>query len=94
MKPLRGGKRCLSQSAIRWPLMSWHETKVFLADFANSGAVWFFVGFLLAVVMLAKVAMGAALVLHTAHRSRSRAGWFAEDLKTTIAESLSDGMLG
>jgi hypothetical protein len=74
-------------------LMSWHGTKVFLADFANSGAVWFFVGFLLAVVVLAKVAMEAALVLHTAHRSQSRAGRFADDPKTTIAESSAVGML-
>ncbi len=74
-------------------LMSWHNTKSFLADFSGSGAVWFFVGFLLAVVVLAKVAMEAALVLHTAHRPQSRAGRFADDPKSTIAESHADGML-
>jgi hypothetical protein len=74
-------------------MMSWHDTKVFLADFMESGAVWFFVGFLLAVVVLAKVAMEAALVLHTAHGPQSRAGWAAEDPKSTIAESPAEGML-
>ena len=74
-------------------LMSWHETKVFLADFMGSGAVWFLIGFLLAVVVLAKVAMEAALVLHTAHRPQSRAGWSAEDPKSTIAESPANRML-
>jgi hypothetical protein len=74
-------------------LMSWHDTKVFLADFTGNGAVWFFVGFLLAIVVLAKAAMEAALVLHTAHRPQSRAGWSAEDPKSTIAESPADGML-
>jgi hypothetical protein len=74
-------------------LMSWHDTKVFLANFMDSGAVWFFVGFLLAIVVLAKVAMEAALVLHTAHRPQSRAGWSAEDPKSTIAESPAEGML-
>jgi len=74
-------------------LMSWHETKAFLADFMDSGAVWFFVGFLLVVVVLAKVAMEAALVLHTAHRPQPRAGWSTEDPKSTIAESHADGML-
>ena len=73
-------------------LMSWHETKVFLADFTGNGAVWFFVGFLLAIVVLAKVAMEAALVLHTAHRPHSHAGWSAEDPKSTIAESPAEGM--
>jgi hypothetical protein len=72
-------------------LMSWHDTKVFLADFTDSGAVWFFVGFLLAIVVLAKLAMEAALVLHTAHRPRT--GWSAEDPKSTIAESPAEGML-
>jgi len=74
-------------------LMSWHETKVFLTDFMGNGAVWFFVGFLLATVVLARVAMEAALVLHTAHRPHSHAGWSAEDPKPTIAESPSEGML-
>jgi hypothetical protein len=74
-------------------LMSWHDTKVFLADVTGSGAVWFFVGFLLAIVVLAKVAMEAALVLHTAHRPQSRAGWSAEDPKSTIAESPAAGTL-
>ena len=74
-------------------LMSWHNIKAFLADFAGSGAVWFFVGFLLAIVVLAKAAMEAALVLHTAHRRQSRAGWPAEVPKSTIAESPADGML-
>jgi hypothetical protein len=74
-------------------LMSWHDTKVFLADFMGSRAVWFFIGFLLAIVVLAKVAMEAALVLHTAHRRQSRAGWPAEVPKSTIAESPADGML-
>lgn len=74
-------------------LMSWQETKVFLADFAYSGAVWFFVGFLLAVVVLAKVAMEATLVLHTAHRLQSRAGWSSEDPKSTIADSPADVVL-
>jgi hypothetical protein len=74
-------------------LMSWHDTKVFLADFTGSGAVWFFFGFLLAIVVLAKVAMEAALVLHTAHRPQSHTGWSAEDPKSTIAESPADGML-
>jgi hypothetical protein len=74
-------------------LMSWHETKVFLADFMGSGAVWFFIGFLVAIVVLARVAMEAALVLHTAHRPQSRGGWSAEDLKSTIAESPAEGML-
>lgn len=74
-------------------LVSWHDTKVFLGDFADSGAVWFFIGFLLVIVVLAKVAMEAALVLHTAHRPQSRAGWSAEAPKSTIAESPADGML-
>ena len=74
-------------------LMSWHDIKLFLADFTGSGAVWLFVGFLLAIVVLAKVAMEAALVLHTAHRPQSRAGWSAEAPKSTIAESPADGML-
>ena len=74
-------------------LMSWHDFKLFLADFTQDGAVWLFIGFLLVVVVLAKVAMEAALVLHTAHRPQSRAGWSAEDPKSTIAESPAEGML-
>lgn len=74
-------------------LMTWHYFKLSLADFTGSGAVWFFVGFLLAIVVLAKVAMEAALVLHTAHRPKSRAGWSAEAPKSTIAESPADGTL-
>ena len=74
-------------------LMTWHDIKLSLADFTGNGAVWFFVGFLLAIVVLAKVAMEAALVLHTAHRPHSHAGWSAEDPKSTIAESPAEGML-
>jgi hypothetical protein len=74
-------------------LISWHDFKLFLADFTEDGAVWFFVGFLLAIVVLAKVAMEAALVLHTAHRPQSRTGWSAEAPKSTIAESPAEGML-
>jgi hypothetical protein len=73
--------------------ISWHDFKLFLADFTGSGAVWFFVGFLLAIVVLAKVAMEAALVLHTAHRPQPRTGWDAEGPKSTIAVSRSEGML-
>jgi hypothetical protein len=74
-------------------LMSWHDAKVFLADLTGGGAVWFLVGFLLAIVVLAKVAMEAALVLHTAHRPQFRTGWSAEAPKSTIAESPAEGML-
>jgi hypothetical protein len=74
-------------------LMSWHDTRVSLTGFMGSEAVWFFVGFLLAIMALAKVAMEAALALHTAHRPQSRAGWSAKDPKSTIAESPADGML-
>ncbi len=74
-------------------LVSWHDTKLFFADFTGSGAVWFFVGFLLAIVVLAKVAMEAALVLHTAHRPQSGGGWPAEEPKSTIAESPADRVL-
>lgn len=74
-------------------LMSWHDTKVFLADFTGNGVVWLFVGFFFAIAVLAKVAMEVSLVLHTAHRPQSRAGWSAEDAKATIAESPAEGML-
>ncbi|HEY5212299.1 MAG TPA: hypothetical protein VIJ38_04675 [Acidobacteriaceae bacterium] len=74
-------------------LMSWDDTRAFLADFKGSRAVWFFVGFLLAILALSKVAMEAALVLHTAHRPHSHTGWSAEGPKSKIAESPADGML-
>jgi hypothetical protein len=74
-------------------LISWLDFKLFLADFTGGGAGWLLIGFFLAIVVLAKVAMEAALVLHTAHRPQSRAGWSAEDPKSTIAESPAEGML-
>jgi hypothetical protein len=74
-------------------LMSWHDFKLFLADFTEDGAVWLLIGFFLAIVVLARVAMEVALVLHTAHRPQSRAKWSAEDSKSTIAESPAEGML-
>jgi hypothetical protein len=73
--------------------MSWHDTKVFLADFMDGGAVWFFVGFLLAIVVFAKVAMEAAPVQHTAHRPKPHTGWSLEGPKSTIAESPAEAML-
>ncbi len=74
-------------------LMSWHDTKVFLADFTDNGAVWYFIGFLLVTVVLAKVAMEAAVVLHTAYRPKSRREWSAEGSKSTIDESPAERML-
>jgi hypothetical protein len=72
--------------------LSWHDLKLVLGDFTDGGAVWLLIGFLLAIVVLAKLAMEATLVLHAPHRRQSRAGWLAEVPKSTIAVSPTEGM--
>jgi hypothetical protein len=74
--------------AMSWALIvSWHDFQLFLGDFTGSGAVWFLIGFILSVVLLAKVATEATLVLHAPHRRQSRAGWSPEVAKSTVAAS-------
>ena len=72
--------------------LSLQDLKLFLGDFSGGGAVWLLTGFLLAIVLLAKLATEATLVLHAPHRRQSRAGWLAEPPKSTIAGSPTEGM--
>ncbi len=72
--------------------LSLQDLKLSLDDFRGGGAVWLLTGFLLAIVVLAKLATEATLVLHAPHRRQSRAGWLAEVPKSTIAVSPTEGM--
>lgn len=72
--------------------LSWHDLGLFLGDFTDGGAVWLLTGFLLAIVVLAKLAAEATLVLHAPHRHQPRAGWLAEVPKSTIAGSPTEGV--
>jgi hypothetical protein len=72
--------------------LSWHDIKLFLGDFTGGGAVWLLTGFLLAIVVLAKLATEATLILHAPHRRQSRTGWLVEVSKSTIAGSPTEGV--
>jgi hypothetical protein len=72
--------------------LSWHDLGLFFGDFTGGGAVWLLTGFLLAIVVLAKLATEATLVLHAPHRRQSRAEWLAEVPKSTIAVSPTEGV--
>ena len=72
--------------------LSSQDIKPFFDDFRGGGAVWLLTGFLLAIVVLAKLAMEVTLVLHAAHRRQSRAGWLTEVPKSTIAGSPTEGV--
>ncbi len=53
-------------------LLSWRDFRLFLGGFADSGAIWLLIGFLLAIVVLSALATDAALVLHAPHRLQAR----------------------
>lgn len=73
--------------------LSLQDLRLSLDDFRGGGAVWLLTGFLLAIVVLAKLATEATLVLHAPHRRQSRAEWLAEVQKSTIAASPTERMM-
>ncbi len=72
--------------------LSLQDLKLCFADFTGGGAGWLLLGFLLAIVVLAKLATEATLVLHASHRRQSHSGWLAEVPKSAIAVSPTEGM--
>lgn len=72
--------------------LSLQDLKLSLDDFRGGGAFWLLTGFLLAIVVLAKLATEVTLVLHAPHRRQARAGWLATVPKSTIAGSPTEGL--